>query len=123
MKVFIDESLSRELARRLNELGFDAVHPIHVGRRGDPDHVVFSRCLDEDRIIVTQNGRDFRKLAAVAEMHPGLIILPCVAREQSWMLLMSAFEHLRTIEDGRTFMVNRVIEIGIDGTLTVFELP
>ncbi|MDE2111475.1 MAG: DUF5615 family PIN-like protein [Alphaproteobacteria bacterium] len=64
MRFFIDESLSPQLAVRLNKSQHhEAVHPLHVGRRGEPDHRVLAWCIEEDRILVTQNARDFRKLA------------------------------------------------------------
>ena len=123
MRFFIDECLSRQLARRLNALGFDAVHPLDVGRRGEPDHLVVARCLEEDRIIVTQNAGDFRKLVGRQEVHPGLVILPNVGREGTWALLDRVLAFLAAEGDGRTFMVNRVIEVAADGTTAVFELP
>jgi predicted nuclease of predicted toxin-antitoxin system len=50
VKLFIDESLSPQLATRLNRSGqHDAIHPLHVGRRGEPDHLVLKRCVEEDR--------------------------------------------------------------------------
>jgi len=74
--------LSPQLAVRLSGTGkHDAVHPLHLGRRGEPDHKVLQRCIDEDRVIVTQNARDFRRLVSGAEIHPGLIILPALDRE------------------------------------------
>jgi hypothetical protein len=59
VRFFIDECLSPQLAIRLNSSGrHDAVHPLHVGRRGAPDRSVLAWCIEEDRIIVTQNARD-----------------------------------------------------------------
>lgn len=70
MKLFIDESLPSDFALRLNDLGrFDAIHPLHVGRRGEADHLVLARCLEEGRVIVTQNARDFRKLVGRVADH------------------------------------------------------
>ena|SRR5215475_7635668 len=58
-----DECLSPELATRLNKTGrHDAIHPLHVGRRGEPDRRLLQRCVAEDRTIVTENARDFRRL-------------------------------------------------------------
>jgi predicted nuclease of predicted toxin-antitoxin system len=88
VRFFIDECLSPQLAIRLNHAGrHDAVHPLHVGRRGAPDHSVLAWCIEEDRIMVTQNARDFRRLIGRTELHPGLIILPSVGREGTWTLL------------------------------------
>jgi predicted nuclease of predicted toxin-antitoxin system len=81
VRFFIDECLSPQIARRLNESGqHDAVHPLDIGRRGEADSIVVARCIAEDRIIVTENARDFRKLVARETIHPGLIVMPCVDR-------------------------------------------
>jgi hypothetical protein len=43
--LFIDECLSPQLALRLNRTGrHDAVHPLHIGRRREPDHRVLAWC-------------------------------------------------------------------------------
>ena len=112
MKLFIDECLSPQLATRLNRTGrHDAVHPLHVGRRGEPDHKVLQRCVDEDRVIVTENARDFRRLVMSAEIHPGLIILPALDREGTWLLLQAAIKYLETRGKPADLMVNHVLEI------------
>jgi len=91
VRLFVDECLSPRIATRLNETGrHDAVHPLHVGRRGEPDHQILARCIAEDRVIVTENGRDFRQLVAGADLHPGLMILPSISREGTWRLLQAA---------------------------------
>jgi hypothetical protein len=85
MRLFIDESLLPKFAIRLNKTGrHDATHPLHVGRRGAPDHAVVQRCIAEDRVIVTQNARDCRKPLGGVEIHPGLIVLPVLDREATW---------------------------------------
>jgi predicted nuclease of predicted toxin-antitoxin system len=83
VKLLIDECLFPQLAARLNAAGrYDAVHSVHVGRRGEPDHRVVERCIAEDRIIVTENARDFRRLIGGSELHPGLIILPALTGKE-----------------------------------------
>ena len=124
VKLFIDESLSPLLAQRLNETGsFDAVHPLHVGRRGEPDHRVLERCIAEDRIIVTQNARDFRKLVGRTELHPGLIILPSIDREGTWSLLLAAIANLKERGDPMDIMLNHVLEVTPSGTIALVPLP
>ena len=60
----MDECISPSLSRFLNAGGLhDAIHPRDRGRLRDPDHVVFARAIAEDRIVVTENAEDFRKLA------------------------------------------------------------
>jgi hypothetical protein len=41
----------------------------------------------KDRIVVTENAEDFRKLAAAVDLHPGLIILPSIARLEAQRLM------------------------------------
>jgi predicted nuclease of predicted toxin-antitoxin system len=124
VRLFIDESLSPQLATRLNELGgFDAIHPLHVGRRGESDHRVLARCVEEDRIIVTQNARDFRRLIGKVEVHPGLIVLPSVDRESTWALLAAAISFLQGKGDPMSVMLNHVLEAHPSGKLLFFELP
>lgn len=124
VRLFIDECLSPHLARRLNEEGeHDATHPRDMGRLGEPDHVVLARCLDEDRAIVTENAVDFRKLVARQELHPGLIILPSVSRDQSFCLLVEGIAHLTSHGEPSNVIVNHVLEIGRDGSFTLSPLP
>jgi predicted nuclease of predicted toxin-antitoxin system len=124
VKLFIDECLSPQLALRLNAIGrYDAVHPLHVGRRGEPDHRVLERCLAEDRVIVTENARDFRRLVGKTELHPGLIILPAIDREGTWKLLQAALAFIRDRGEPMSVMVNHVLEVDESGGMTVSPLP
>ena len=124
MRLFIDECLSPQLALRLNATGLhNAVHPLHVGRRGEPDHRVLERCIAEDRVIVTENARDFRRLVGKTELHPGLIILPALDREGTWKLLESALAFIRERGESMSVMVNHVLEVDESGVMTILPLP
>ncbi len=124
MKLFIDESLSPDMARRLNDTGnHDAVHPLHVGMRGKPDHAVVAYCLQYDRVIVTQNAEDFRKLVGRVEMHPGLIILPAADRRAAHALMLQAIVFLTESGDPMDVMVNHALEIDLDGSCRLYPLP
>ncbi len=123
MRFFIDECLSPSLARLLNESGeHEAVHPLNVGMRGKPDHIIVQRCLSEDRVIVTENARDFRALLAGAELHPGLIILPSTARERTWRLLRKVVDFLNARGDPMKIMVNHVVEIDLQESITLSSI-
>ncbi|ESZ03466.1 MULTISPECIES: DUF5615 family PIN-like protein [unclassified Mesorhizobium] len=126
MKFFIDECISPTLSQHLNQKGLhDAVHPRDRGRLRDPDHVVFARAIEEDRIIVTENADDFRKLASAVDLHPGLIILPSVARAEAQRLMDLVIAHL--LETGgerpQDLLVNSVLAITIDGAIGIDPLP
>ena len=129
MQFFIDECLSPQVAARINADGEHlAVHPRDIGRRGDPDHVVLRNAIAEDRISVTENARDFRGLVGKEDLHPGLIILPCVAREASLRLLHQAIAFLESQAAGAgesptDHMVNRVVEVETSGYCRIFSLP
>ncbi|MBV8357622.1 MAG: DUF5615 family PIN-like protein [Deltaproteobacteria bacterium] len=112
------------MALRLNATGgYDAVHPLHVGRRGEPDHRVLERCIAEDRVIVTENARDFRRLVGKTELHPGLIILPAIDREGTWKLLESALAFIREYGEPISVMVNHVLGVDESGVITISPLP
>ena len=99
---FIDECLSPTLAQRLCERGVNAIHPLQVGWRGKRGDIVLQRCIDEDRIIVTENAGDFRKLVSRIAMHPGLVILPSIDREGTCGLWSSCFGNLKSKGIGAT---------------------
>ena len=129
MQFFIDECLSPQIAARLNESGAHAaVHPRDIGRRGDPDHVVLRNAIAEDRIIVTENARDFRGLVGKEELHPGPIILPCVFRDRCLQLLEKVIAFLEAEaataeEPSADHMANRVIELDVAGRCEIYRLP
>ena len=124
VKLFIDECLSPTLAERANARGDCwADHPRDLNRLEDSDAEVLKRCLEEDRIIVTANAEDFRKLVGGVEIHPGLIILASVGRERQWALLELALEHASQRGEVRSVMLNHVIEVAKDGSCTFYELP
>ncbi|CAN5854876.1 hypothetical protein BH11PSE3_BH11PSE3_32430 [soil metagenome] len=120
MKLFIDECLSPQLAHRLNATGkHDVVHPRDTGRLGEPDHLILARCLAEDRVIVTENAVDFRRLVGREELHPGLIVLPSVSRDLSLRPLTDAIPHLETMGEASDVMVNHVLEVTDEGVFTL----
>jgi len=124
VKLFIDECLPPDFALRLNELGgFDAAHPLHVGRRGEPDHRVLARCLDEERVIVTQNARDFRHLLGRQVRHPGLIILPGLGKAATWRLLRAGLEFLASHGDPARRMANHVLDVTTEDDIALVALP
>jgi len=123
VRFFVDECLSSALARRLNELGFDAIHPLDVGRRGELDHTVLKRCVEGDRILITENARDFRGLIGRIDIHPGLVILPSISRAGTLRLVEAVLRFLGEQPDPRNYMLNRVLEVGEDGAIAEYKLP
>ena len=94
-------------------------------RLRDPDHVVFANAIEEDRVIVTENADDYRKLAANVDLHPGLIILPPIARLEAQLLMDQVVAYL--ISNGRErpqdLIVNSVLTIATSGAIRIAPLP
>ena len=63
MRLLLDENVSPSNVRALSEAGHDAYHVRDRGLMGQPDHVIWRRAVDENRIVVTINARDFVRLA------------------------------------------------------------
>lgn len=125
MKFFIDECLSPLLAQWLAQQGIDAVAARDMGRLGQRDDTVRDRCIAEDRIIVTHDARDFRKLVGRVELHPGLVILPETAAAEAIGHMRAVLRYLRkeANPDARSWMVNRVIDVRPDGRVRAESLP
>ena len=123
MRLFLDECLSPRIAQQLNGEGVHVVfHPRDFGGLGAPDHDVLARCIEQDLVPVTQNARDFRALVAVQDVHPGLIILPCVGRARCETLLRAVIEFLSRHDDPMDVMVNHVVDITADTTITLSSI-
>ena len=76
MKFLVDECLPHLLVENLKLYGFpDAVHPIHVGLRGASDGELLARAFAQDRIVITANAMDVRRLLAATPLHSGAIII------------------------------------------------
>ena len=80
-------------------------------------------CLAEDRVIVTENARDFRRLVGATNLHPGLIILPAIDREGTWRLLLAAIAFLNERGHPMDVMVNHVLEVVSPGDMRLLPLP
>lgn len=124
MRLFLDECLSPRVANELMaEDGYYVVHPRNQGGLGEADHTVLARCVQDDLIIVTENARDFRALASRADIHPGMIILPCLDRWAAKALIKAAIAYLEGFGDPSDVMVNKVLEAHVDGTFELYDLP
>ena len=124
MRLFLDECLSPRIGRAFNDEGAHlAMHPRDFGGLGAPDREVLARCVNRDLVLVTENARDFRALVAARDVHPGLIVLPCVDRARSETLLRAAIDFLAERGDPSDVMVNSVLEVSADGKMTLYPLP
>ena len=70
--------MARQKVERLHDLGFDAVAVADLGLAGQgvPDGAVLALALAQGRIVLTHNGKDFRRLHRRGEPHSGIVLLP-----------------------------------------------
>jgi predicted nuclease of predicted toxin-antitoxin system len=78
MKLYLDEDLSPQIARRLREAGVDAVSAIEAGNVQLSDREQLQYAAAEGRVLVSRNVRHFIVLAkdAIArqEPHSGIVL-------------------------------------------------
>jgi predicted nuclease of predicted toxin-antitoxin system len=123
IRFLIDENLSPQLTETAQAFGYSAFHVAHRGWSALTDAQVLRRVLDEDLTLVTNNWNDFRPMLKRAEVHPGIVvILPNARRERQVELFAAALTVIRGHEPPLD-MVNTVLEVGGDGTVTVYSLP
>lgn len=123
MRLFLDECLSPGIGQALNSEGIHvAIHPRDFGGLGASDRKVLARCLEQDLVLVTENARDFRALVAARDVHPGLIVLPCVGRARSEALLRAAIGFLSKCGVPMDVMVNHVLEVGAEAGMTLYPM-
>jgi predicted nuclease of predicted toxin-antitoxin system len=123
VKFLIDECLHTTLVAVAQDHGHECFHVNWIGLRGEADWDLMPRIVEENFTFVTNNARDFRRLYANEELHPGLVIIvpqvvPALQRE----LFEAVLADLEPNED----LLNEVIEITLDGEaaeITRYTLP
>lgn len=119
MKFLIDECLSPALVTVANEAGHEAYHVAHRGWSGLKDAQLREHLIEQDLILVTNNGSDLLVLLGAVELHPGLIVLlENVPREGQIAYFRAALGEIRSAS-----LVNRVAEVDARGRVKVYDLP
>jgi predicted nuclease of predicted toxin-antitoxin system len=120
VKLFVDENLSPTLVVPAHTRGYNATCSRDRDMLGLSDRELLEICIDEERVLVSENEGDFRTLCASAGVHPGLIVLPSTTREEEHRLLDLCLVHIeaaasRASEQPADYMLNRVVEIDLSG--------
>jgi predicted nuclease of predicted toxin-antitoxin system len=128
VRLFVDENLSPRLVSVGHDHGYEATCARDRNLLGAHDHEILAFCAGEDHVCVTNNAGDFRALVGQVELHPGLIVLPNVARDSQSKLLEQALEYVEREAEAagqapRDLMVNRSLEVDEGGACELFELP
>ena len=116
MKFLIDECLHESLVRLAHVTGVgEPAHVNYLGLSGQPDWALAERSIKAEFTFVTNNRTDFVRLFGKMELHPGLVVLvPNVVPALQRALFQAAIQYL----SGRD-LINRVIEVSLDGTSVV----
>jgi len=128
MRFFIDEDLSPALVQDCHQAGYDATCSRDRAMLSATDREVALLCMDEDRVLVTNNADDFLKLAEDAGLHPGLVVMPLATKgqERTWMATaIHSIEQQAEKEGGEpaALMVNHVVEVEDDSTCRHYDYP
>jgi predicted nuclease of predicted toxin-antitoxin system len=129
LKLWIDECLSPTLAERANQRGLWATCNRDRNLLGELDENLYPIVLAEEAVFVTNNESDFLSLGRQAGLHSGLIVLPQGrSRESQWMSLDHAVDYIEAHardrdESSADWMVNRYIEVDLEGSASHRDLP
>ncbi len=78
IKLYLDEHVWRELADRLREKGYEALHVYDVARKGLPDESQLEFAAAEGRAVLTYNAKDFLPLVELwyetGREHAGIVV-------------------------------------------------
>ena len=111
----VDECLHRRLVADAKVRGHEAEHVVGIGLAGVPDGIVAGAAIGRNAVLVTNNRRDFRRIYARLDRHPGLaVIVPNGALALQSALFEAIMARLEA--EGAE---NRLIEITAVGTVTL----
>jgi predicted nuclease of predicted toxin-antitoxin system len=124
LKFIIDECLSPGYVADMGQHGLaDVVHARFVGLQGFRDDSIVSYAYANDRIIITANTRDFRRLLGAVALHPGAITVEPIDRLRTWHQIAAALAFIESQSDPADYMVNRIVEVTTAGGVRPYQLP
>lgn len=116
VRFLFDECVSPRLVELIFDHGYIGSHVVREGLRGRPDHEIANYAVEAGRILVTNNGRDYRSIYRKFNRHPGLIVtLPSVSTSEQIGLFT---EVLRFIDDSNA-VIDQLVQIDRDGKITM----
>ena len=80
MKLYLDDdSVDAALVRVLRQAGHDVQLPIDVGKSGEDDAIHLAHAIEQDRVMLSHNHRDFKNLHDLLVIgkghHPGILLV------------------------------------------------
>lgn len=120
LRLLVDECLTPKLVAVAKARGHDATHITFLGKAGLSDWNILTLVLQQEFVLVTNNGRDFLQLFDRVELHPGLIvILPQGDRDLQAALFHRALDVAQQAGD----LMNRLIEVLPSGEVRIRSWP
>ena len=122
VKFLVDECLSPHYVAWLGIRGYpDAILPNNVGLLGSGDHLILARALREDRVILTANRADFRRLLAQETVHPGAIIIEGLEKAPAWKQILAALSFIEMQPVPADYMVNKIVEVYVRSGVNPYD--
>lgn len=119
-RFLIDECLTPRLASYARSAGYEAFHVNWLELNGYPDRALMPVIIGSDYIFVTNNAVDFRPLYRSVDLHAGLVfILPAVTATRQIVLFEAARQRIEREGD----IVNKLVQVAADGTVTIENFP
>jgi predicted nuclease of predicted toxin-antitoxin system len=112
----IDECLTPRLVVAAQARGNTATHIAHLQRSGTDDWVIAQIALQRDAIFVTNNARDFLRIYARLDIHPGLVV---ILPNNATCPLRLAFGKAMDFIESRGDIVSHLIEVSADGAVAL----
>lgn len=121
-RFLIDECLSAALVATAKARGYESDWVPHIGKRSWQDWSLAEFAIANDYIVVTLNRRDFLKLYAKRDIHPGLVILLLQSPQNQKVHQIAVFEAaLKTFAAPNADLVNKLLEVRSDGSVHIRE--
>ena len=92
-----DEQFPHAVLDRLAEAGHDTLSVQVAGLSGMPDEAVLEFAAADDRIVLTHDRRDFRRLHRAGAVHTGIII--CTRNDDHTALAAAVLHVVSTVPD------------------------
>jgi predicted nuclease of predicted toxin-antitoxin system len=120
VQFLFDECVTPRLVQTAAQFGYFGQHVVSLGLASASDDVICARAIETGRILVTNNGKDFRQIYRRFRRHPGLVILLPSVR---WSEQVALFEKLLRFIENEDALIDRVVEIRSDGKIILQPWP
>ena len=100
IKLYSNENFPQKVVELLREKGYDVLTTKDAGKAGVgiPDEEVLAFAIQENRVLITINRKDFIRLHKGSPIHPGIIV--CTENHDLVAFAESIHEEIYFLEQG-----------------------